>query len=148
MTPLGTVDVMPTLSGLCGLEVPETVEGDDLSDCVRTQTERDNHCALYMSVAPFAARCYLDPPYRAVRTSRYTWARTIDGEIYLFDDVADPYQLNNLANDKGSADIRQQLERELSRLLKKTGDPFREKNYYLEKWGYDINEKGEVPYVV
>ena len=148
MTPLGTVDIMPTLISLCGLSVPYTVEGGHLSDCVRNQVEIENHSALYMSVAPFAERCYLDPQYRAVRTSRYTWVQTSISDFYLFDDVADPYQLNNLANEKSGSDIRKKLELELSRLLKKNGDPFREKSYYLEKWNYIVNEKGEVPYEV
>ena len=30
MTPLRTVDIMPTLLSLCGLEIPDPVEGEDL----------------------------------------------------------------------------------------------------------------------
>ena len=98
MTPLGTVDIMPTLLSLCGLEIPAPVEGDDLSACIRDQVELEDHVALYMSVSPFSGGNYLDPAYRAVRTNRHTFVRTSEEGYYLFDDVEDPYQLKNLAD--------------------------------------------------
>ena len=146
MTPLGTVDIMPTLLSLCGLEIPEAVEGEDLSTCVRDGVELEGHTALYMSVAPFSGKNFLESAYRAVRTHRYTFVKTVDGQFYLFDDVADPYQLHNLAHDPDAVEIRSQLEAELAERLKKVDDPFREKTYYLEKWGYETGAYGDVPY--
>ncbi len=146
MTPLGTVDIMPTLLSLCGLEIPKPVEGTDLSSCVRDGVEIEDHAALYMSVSPFARQNYLDPAYRAVRTDRHTFVRTSDNEIFFFDDVEDPYQLRNLADNPGAAEIGKALEQDLSRRLEMIGDPFREKEYYLEKWEYEVDETGCVPY--
>ena len=146
MTPLGTVDIMPTLLSLCGLGIPEAVEGEDLSTCVRDGVELEGHAALYMSVAPFSGKNFLESAYRAVRTHRYTFVKTVDGKFYLFDDVADPYQLRNLAHDPDAVEIRSQLEAELAERLKKVDDPFREKTYYLEKWGYETGAYGDVPY--
>ena len=71
-TPLGTVDIMPTLLSLCGVDIPESVEGDDLSACVRDQVEMEDHVALYMSVVPFAVNNYLDPGYRSCPCFRYS----------------------------------------------------------------------------
>ena len=34
----------------------------------------------------------------------------------------------------------------MSQQLEKIGDPFREEEYYLEKWGYEVDEFGNVPY--
>jgi arylsulfatase A-like enzyme len=146
MTPLGTVDIMPTLLGLCGLEIPGTVEGDDLSACVRDQVELEDRSVLYMSVCPFSERNYLDPAYRALRTDRYTFVWTSEGTYFLFDDVEDPYQLNNLADVPEAAEVRKELKQELTRQLEKIDDPFKEKEYYLEKWGYEVGEHGNVPY--
>ncbi|MDP6042081.1 MAG: sulfatase [Candidatus Latescibacteria bacterium] len=146
MTPLGTVDIMPTLLGLCGLDIPDTVEGRDLSACVREQVEVEDHVALYMSISPFSGKNYFDPAYRALRTNRYTFVRTSDDDYYLFDDVEDPFQLNNLADDSDAVEIRKDLEQELVQQLDEIDDPFREKEYYLEKWGYEIGKHGEVPY--
>ena len=145
MTPLGTVDLMPTLLGLCGIEIPAAVEGEDLSPCVRDQIEVDDHAVLYMSISPFSIN-FPDPGYRAVRTSRYTWARKTDGECHLYDDLNDPYQLKNLAADPGATAVRKELEELLTRLLARIDDPFREESYYLDKWGYEVDEIGNVPY--
>ncbi|MFT5368585.1 MAG: arylsulfatase A-like enzyme [Candidatus Latescibacterota bacterium] len=146
MTPLGTVDIMPTLLSLCGLDIPDTVEGADLSVCVRDHIELESHAALYMSISPFSNRNHLDPAYRAIRTHCYTFVKTNGNEEYLFDDVNDPYQLNNLANTPKAKDIQTQLTQELSQQLEKIDDPFKENSYYLEKWGYEVDEHGAVPY--
>ena len=146
MTPLGTVDIMPTLLSLCAVDIPDAVGGVDLSACVRERVEIEDHVALYMSVSPFSGNNYRDPAYRAIRTSRHTFVRTSEEVYYLFDDVEDPYQLDNLADVAEAADLRKELERELARQLAKIDDPFREKEYYLEKWGYEVTEEGYVPY--
>ncbi len=145
-TPLGTVDIMPTLLSLCGLDIPDLVEGRDLSACVRERTELADHVALYMSVSPFSGKNHLDPAYRALRTDRHTFVRTGDGDRYLFDDVEDPYQLKNLTDAPEAMDLKSGLEKELDEQLASISDPFREKEYYLEKWGYEVNDTGEVPY--
>ena len=36
--------------------------------------------------------------------------------------------------------------KELERQLGRIDDPFKEKEYYLDKWGYEVNETGEMPY--
>ena len=148
LTPLGTVDIMPTLLSLCGIDIPITVEGVDLSCCVRDRVEVDDHVALYMSVSPFSRVNHLDTGYRAVRTRQYTWARKSDGECHLYDGLNDPYQLNNLAADTGETALRNELEGTMERSLAQIGDPFREESYYLQKWGYEVDEIGNVPYTM
>lgn len=145
-TPLGTVDIMPTLLSLCGLNIPEPVEGKDLSACIKNGLELEDHVALYMSISPFSNRNYLDPAYRAIRTHHHTFVKTSEDAYYLFDDVADPYQLNNLAGTPEATDLQAKLEHELAQQLEKINDPFREKEYYLEKWGYKVKETGEIGY--
>lgn len=146
MTPIGTVDIMPTLLSLCDLDIPSTVEGTDLSACIRDQKEMDDHVALYMSISPFSNRNYLDPAYRAIRTHQYTYVKTDDNDEYLFDDINDPYQLQNLTNTPEAADIQNQLSQTLTQQLKKINEPFEDRNYYLRKWGYEVDKHGAVPY--
>ena len=146
MTPLGTVDIMPSLLSLCGLDIPHPVEGDDLSACLRNEVECADHVALYMSVSPFSGGNVLDPAYRALRTSRHTFVRTSEDESYLFNDGEDPYQLRNLAGNPEAAGLQQELERELARQLEMIDDSFREKEFYLAKWGYEVDKDGNVPY--
>ena len=146
MTPLGTVDIMPTLLALCGLEIPAPVEGDDLSACIRGQVELEEHAALYMSVSPFSERNYLDPAYRALRTNRHTFVWTSEDAYYLFDDIEDPHQLHNLADASAAAAVQAELKKLLARQLEKIGAPFRTGESYLEKWKYAVDEFGNVPY--
>jgi len=40
--------------------------------------------------------------YRAVRTSRYTYVRNLDGPWMLFDDEQDPWQMNNLVGKRST----------------------------------------------
>jgi arylsulfatase A-like enzyme len=137
---------MPTLLGLCGLDIPDPVEGRDLSACVRDSIELDDHVALYMSVSPFSGKNHLDPAYRAIRTHRHTYVRTSEDTCYLFDDVDDPYQLRNLVGEPETAEIENGLAQKLKQQLEQIDDPFEEKEYYLDKWGYKVNDTGEVPY--
>lgn len=146
MPPMGTVDIMPTLLSLCGLDIPPPVEGEDLSACLRNEVACVDHVALYMSVCPFGKNNALDPAYRALRTSRHTFVLTSEDESYLFNDIEDPYQLNNLAGNPKIAGLQQELDRKLAQQLKKIDDSFKEKKFYLAKWGYEVDENGNVPF--
>ena len=94
-TPLTTPDILPTLLGLAGVSLPDTLQGEDLSGLVRGQPEAADRAALYMGVAPFAGRGF-NKEYRAFRTGRYTYVRGLEGPWLLFDDQQDPNQLDNL----------------------------------------------------
>jgi arylsulfatase A-like enzyme len=89
-TPLTTPDIFPTLLGLAGVRSPGTIEGEDLSPLIRNGREADDRAALYMGVSPFVARDFAKE-YRAIRTNRYTYVRSLDGPWLLFDDQKDPY---------------------------------------------------------
>ncbi len=51
--PINTPDIMPTLLGLSGLAIPDTVEGRDFSAVVRGTQPPDNDAALIMCPVPF-----------------------------------------------------------------------------------------------
>ena len=136
-TPLTTPDIFPTLFGLAGVKIPATVEGDDLSAVVRDGREMDDRAALYMGVAPFAGKNF-NREYRAIRTSRHTYVKTLDGAWLLFDNEKDPYQMDNLVAKPESAGLRQELEGRLQTSLKKIGDDFQDAGHYLKQWGYAV----------
>jgi arylsulfatase A-like enzyme len=144
-TPLTTPDILPTLLGLAGVAIPRTVEGEDLSKLIRTGSETNDRAALYMNVAPFGMGEF-GREYRAVRTSRYTYVRGIDGPWLLFDDQKDPHQTNNLVGKPESAPLQKELDGRLQAVLKKIGDDFRPAKSYLKEWGYAVNNQGEIPY--
>jgi len=143
--PLTTPDILPTLLGLAGVSAPETIEGEDLSRVVRGREEPAGRAALYMAVAPFAGRGF-DKEYRAIRTSRYTYVRGLEGPWLLFDDQADLHQQQNLVDRPEFASLRGDLDARLQAELKKIGDDFRPAQYYVDAWGYELAPHGSVSY--
>lgn len=114
-TPLNTPDIFPSLCALAGIEVPSTVEGQDLSRLFGSEDGGEDRAALIMSVVPFAGMDF--NAYRGVRTSRYTYVRDSNGPWLLYDNQADPFQMRNLIDDPAHAGIRADLEAELQRQL-------------------------------
>lgn len=144
-TPLTTPDILPTLLGLASVAIPQTVEGEDLSGLIRSGREAGDRAALYMSVSPFGPREFLRE-YRAIRTSRYTYVRGLDGPWLLFDDEKDPYQMDNLATKPGGSALEKELDVKLHAALKRIGDDFRPARSYIEEWGYDVAPYESVRY--
>ena len=129
--PITTPDILPTLLGLTGVAIPKTIEGEDLSGIVRGGAEQDR-VALYMSVIPFAGVPFL--PYRAIRTATHSLIRQQGGPPLLFDDVKDPFQLHNLADDEGNAALRKNLEARLDAELKRINDDFPAPEEARRRW--------------
>ena len=98
-----------------------------------------------MAVAPFAGRQF-NNEYRAIRTSRYTYVRKLDGPWLLYDDVKDPCQLDNLAAKPENAALCNELDRRLKAQLKKIGDDFRPARAHIEEWGYNVRPGDSLSY--
>jgi arylsulfatase A-like enzyme len=146
--PLTTPDILPSLLSLCGIEIPKSVEGNDLSVMINKPTTQKDRAALFMSVCPFDVN-YPDKEYRAIRTVRYTYARTPEGPFMLFDDVLDPWQMNNLADKPEMAELQQELDNRLnSELLKIHDENFKTRDYYLKKFGLGLNKDHIIEYRV
>lgn len=144
-TPLTTPDILPTLLGLAGVSLPDTLQGEDLSELVRGQTEPPDRAALYMAVAPFAGRGF-NKEYRAIRTRRYTYVCGLEGPWLLFDDQQDPNQLDNLVDRPEFGTLRGELDARLQTQLKAIGDDFQPAQHYLDAWGYEVAPHGSVSY--
>jgi len=120
---IGTPDLMPTLLNLMGVgNVPESVQGADYSDILLGENGPCPASALFLNVNPG------DPTggSRGVRTHRNTFVvtRTKDGgeEMILHDNIADPYQLENIADDQPN--LVAELREEMNGWLAKNGDPW------------------------
>jgi len=147
--PLDAPDIMPTLLGLCGVPVPESVEGVDFSGHVRGGPDPSDGAALLICPHPFgqwSAKRRGGKEYRGLRTKRHTYVRTLDGPWLLYDNERDPYQLDNLIEREDCADIRADLERRLQAKLDRLGDEFLPGMDYIRKWGYVVDETGTAPY--
>ena len=141
-------DIMPTLLGLCGVAIPQTVEGTDFSGYLQGGKNPSDGTALISCAAPFGTwdRRLGGREFRALRTERYTYVRGLDGPWMLFDDQADPYQTNNLVNQPDQAKLQEDLDARLQRKLQQHGDQFLPAADYIKKWGYKVNQNGTIPY--
>jgi len=84
--------------------------------------------------------------YRGVRTARYTYTRDLQGPWLLYDNLADPYQLNNLCNKPEYAALRERLGKKLDSRLEETRDSFLPGPDYIRLWGYAVDKSGTIPY--
>ena len=138
-TLLSTPDIMPTLLGALGLRVPRAVEGADLSGNLLGRSTRGPE-AIYMQGMGTTAAWQDGTEWRALRDERHTYAiYHRDRSELLFDNLADPYQMKNLASDKGqSAKLRHYRER-LQRWMKEHNDGFESCTWYRDRWTGDRN---------
>ena len=146
--PINAPDLMPTLLGLCGIASPETVQGDDFSPCIRGEAPAPADAALLACYVPFGEypRQKGGAEYRGLRTRRHTYVRTLAGPMLLFDNDIDPHQQNNLCDTPDCADLQRDLDAQLDAKLAGAGDEFLQSEDYIERWGYEVDDKLTVPY--
>ncbi len=149
-TPINTTDLMPTLLGLAGLSIPETVQGSNYAPHLLNDAAAPTDGILLACYHPFGE--YNRPKrngreYRGIRTHSHTYVRDLNGPWLLYDNVADPYQQQNLVNQPEVAALQNQLHDKVDALLARYGDEFLPGMAYIERWGYPLDETGTVPYV-
>jgi len=93
-SPVALIDVMPTVLGLAGIQVPATVDGRDLGRVVKGGVAVDGERTIYVeSLLPQLSFGW--SPVRGLRTARWKYIRGVAPELY--DLEADPAELNDLA---------------------------------------------------
>jgi hypothetical protein len=70
--------------------------------------------------------------WRGVKTKQYTYCRWLSGEEELYDNLEDPYQMQNLAPDGAQPAALDRLRSRLSDLLAAAHDDFRPGTGYGE----------------
>ncbi|MGC9261521.1 MAG: sulfatase-like hydrolase/transferase [Phycisphaerae bacterium] len=132
--PMGTVDIAPTLAGWLGWNVPPQWEGRDFSTTTLGGDDESvfiaNHGCYDEAVIQHISE------WRGVRTARHTYAETVGRCPWLlFDNQADPFQLQNLVNDDRHAEIQERLRTTLGQWLQRTGDPFLPTEQMMDQYG-------------
>ena len=145
---LDTPDILPTLLSLTDIPIPDTVEGRDFSATIEGGEDPSGGAALIYCPHPFGQ--FLRPDggreYRGLRTRNHTYARDLNGPWLLYDNEADPYQLDNLVNRASVSSIQAALEAQLQRKLSDRGDEFLPGETYIERWNYPLDRTGTVPF--
>ena len=146
-SPLHTPDILPTMLSLADIKIPDPIEGEDLSFTIKNPEKQKDRAVLIMSVYPLTITPVTE--YRGIRTMQFTYVKTPEKATMLFDNIADPYQLNNLVGKPESRKLQDRMDRLLRKKLKAIGDEnFKPKAYYPEIWGYDFSEGPSIPYNV
>lgn len=134
---LNTCDIMPTLLSLMGMPVPSEVEGTDLSFSALGEDGQEPEAAFLQGTGATAA--WADGhEWRALRSKQYTYAvYRVDRKELLFDNQADPFQLNNLADNDAYRDVLDRFRVMLEQTMKRHGDTFESCSWYRDHWTED-----------
>jgi len=120
---IAPVDVLPTLCGLCGVNIPRTVEGTDLSGALRgTPDAPRNDAVLTMNFTARHNDLADGNEWRGLRTRTHNYFRRLDGSVELYDLAADPLEMTNLTDDPAAAKLREQMEAQMRQRMAALGD--------------------------
>ncbi len=137
---LNTVDIMPTLLSLMGMQddIPAEVEGKDLSAAILGKADADKPTGALMMGTGAVAMWEDGHEWRAYRTERFTYATyRVDGSEYLYDNLADPYQMTDLSKDPAYKDTLEQLKAQMYAEMARIGDKYHPSSYYEQNWVKD-----------
>lgn len=131
-------DVMPTLLGLSGIDIPGTVEGIDFSGALTGEENLAVEGGLILCPVPFHQWSYKNGgrEFRGIRTEQHTFVRDLDGPWLLYDNITDPYQLDNLCGKPECRSLLDSLDSKLRAMLANHKDEFLEGKEYMRKWNY------------
>jgi arylsulfatase A-like enzyme len=121
------MDHFPTLCGLAGLPIPQNVDGVDLSGVLLEKGGDGREEVLignYVTDSDFCTTGGPCPEWRGVKTKQYTYWRWLAGNEELYDNLADPYQMENLAANGALPEALVRLRSRLSDLLAAAHDDF------------------------
>jgi N-acetylglucosamine-6-sulfatase len=112
--PILNIDIAPTLLDIAGVPIPATMQGTSFAPLLRGEDIEWRDQIFYEYFADFP---YQVPPSQAVRTDRWLYVeydRGLPPELY--DTLADPEQVVDLADDPAYAQTRQELSQRLAEL--------------------------------
>ncbi len=127
--PVNHVDIAPTTLGLCGIDVPDWMEGRDFSGYRLRDRElpaaEETDSAFLQSVIPTMHGNSVDRPWRGIIT-RDGWKYVVfEHQPWLmFNLNEDPYEQVNLAHNSLYHGRRRELHARLARWIADTGDSF------------------------
>lgn len=116
---VSSVDVMPTLLGLCDIPIPSQLQGLDYSATFVGKSDTERDAAFLFNVHNGGGP---GTDWRGIRTKEWTYAHHFSGDWVMYDLKNDPYQLKNLVDDPKFAAKKKELHKQLEAMRKNLGE--------------------------
>jgi len=112
---VANIDIAPTVLELAGLPIPDTMDGRSLVPILKGESNTEWRDHLLLEGWPInAAPIGNSPFFQAIHTDRYVYVETEGDKSELYDLETDPYELHNLIDDSGYADVLALLQGKLT----------------------------------
>jgi len=116
---VSSVDVMPTLLGLCDISIPSQVQGRDYSSTFLGKSKDERDAAFLFNVHRGGGP---GTDWRGIRTKEWIYAYHFSGDWVMYDLKNDPYQLKNLIANPMFAAKKDELREQLESMRKALGE--------------------------
>ena len=136
------MDHLPTLAGLSDVKTTELYDGIDLSKEIIGNEKITRERVLmmnYVSGVNYFSTNTLFPEWRAYRSKRNTFVRWLNGKEELYDNLEDPFQMNNLFKKNSNKALLQKCQKNLKNLLSEADDKFLRGTNYAEWYDDERN---------
>ncbi len=123
---ISLIDLMPTSLGLCGIPVPESCDGQDLSDYFLGRSENcPDSVYLQFELYGYFGRTVPKGFWRTLHKG--DWKYSVDhevGALSLYNLGEDPYEMNNLVNQTEAESRQREMNQQIRVKAEEIGDDF------------------------
>lgn len=119
-----SVDTMPTLLELCGIDVSEAVQGVSYLGVLdgRVEATRDHVMYQTFRMNDGVKGEFTPVPERGIRTKEWMYVRQPNRRKLLFDEVADRDEMNNLVDEARYVALMDGFDKRIDAFMAETGD--------------------------
>lgn len=117
-----SVDTMPTILSLLGIQPPEDMQGHSYLPLLDGSSEPIRDSVAYEILKQVEGEERFPTPERGIRTLKWLYVRTEEKPKLLIDLEHDPDELNNLIDDEQYKQVIQELDDRIKDHMEKTGD--------------------------
>ena len=115
---------MPTLLELCGVDIPEEVQGISYLPLLDGSANETRDFVAYQTfkMVDGVKGEFTPVPERGIRTKAWLYVRQPKRRKLLFDQIADPDELINLVDDPKYSQLMDQFDAQIDAHMQATGD--------------------------
>ena len=135
-TSVSHIDLLPTMLDIAGLETPPILEGRSLLPVIEGRADEITDEPIFIEYQRHAVNHDMGglQPIRCIRKGNYKLIINLMTSDELYDLSSDPEELKNRISDPATADVREDLLKELICFMNKNRDPFRGVWWERREW--------------